>query len=576
MKDINLINKKELCVLKLSKDKRNVYLEYIPIVPDKNISEKLKQFDLDYKSNSNSILFLIEFIEKNLSKLLDAFSYCISLKDSYQQLPANGHAYFVTRHSELIKQLSDIPPDKTDRIEIVKNDISDLRTKFHSYINRRFNAFNIAQAYKICENNTDILSFSHRRIGWTKPIYPLTPNFAFEIKTNFGYGHVSYFFTKLIYKGIEIIPFSEWVMYPHADFSEIIRYSKKHNLDDKDWYFALTYAKDACNLSLTNEQAFVDKYIMSECDKMINELESILNKNEFNYHLEHVKSDEKGFRIEPETQKIVLAGHELIEFRGEKISGALNFIEKILSFEKVRSMNAFIDRIKKLNLADHEWQQIHSKAAGLAELPIHWDDTPGLTLIELSAKAKRLKRLHGIEMIVIDYLQLITVHGKSRFDAVSDISRGLKILAKELTIPIIALSQLSRAVESRPGNNKRPMLSDLRESGSIEQDADMVCFLYRPEYYGLTEDEEGRSTAGMAEVIVAKHRNGSTDTVLMNFEGKTTNFTQWDEGGFGTSQDGVITDFSFLENKPSIQSTNLNAHANWNFGKDEMPDDSPF
>ena len=350
MKDINLINKKELCVLKLSKDKRNVYLEYIPIVPDKNISEKLKQFDLDYKSNSNSILFLIEFIEKNLSELLDAFSYCISLKVSYQQLPANGHAYFVTRHSELIKQLSDIPPDKTDRIEIVKNDISDLRTKFHSYIHRRFNAFNIAQAYKICENNTDILSFSHRRIGWTKPIYSLTPNFAFEIKTNFGYGHVSYFFTKLIYKGIEIIPFSEWVMYPHADFSEIIRYSKKHNLDDKDWYFALTYAKDACNLSLTNEQAFVDKYIMSECDKMINELESILNKNEFNYHLEHVKSDEKGFRIEPETQKIVLAGHELIEFRGEKISGALNFIEKILSFEKVRSMNAFIDRIKKLNL----------------------------------------------------------------------------------------------------------------------------------------------------------------------------------------------------------------------------------
>lgn len=350
MKDINLINKKDLCVLKLSKDKSNVYLEYIPILPDQNLSGKLEQFDIAYNSNSESILFFIEFAEKYLSELLNEFSYCVSLKDSYQQLPANGQAYFVTRHSELIKQLSDIPPDKTDRIEVVKKDISDLRTKFHSYIHRRFNAFNIAKAYKICQANPDILTFSHRRIGWSNPIYKLTPNFTFEIKTNFGYGHVSYFFTKLMYKGIEIIPFSEWVMYPHADFSEIIRYSKKHNLDDKDWYFALTYAKDACNLSLTNEQAFVDKYIMSECDKMINELESILTKNEFNYHLEHIKSDEKGFRIEPETKKIVLAGHELIEFRGEKISGALNFIEKILSFEKVRSMNSFIDRIKKLNL----------------------------------------------------------------------------------------------------------------------------------------------------------------------------------------------------------------------------------
>jgi len=247
-------------------------------------------------------------------------------------------------------------------------------------------------------------------------------------------------------------------------------------------------------------------------------------------------------------------------------------IHRILSFET----GIALERIKKLNLDDHEWQQLHSKSGILAELPIHWDDTPGLTLIELSAKAKRLRRLHGIEMIVIDYLQLITVHGRSRFDAVSDISRGLKILAKELNIPIIALSQLSRAVESRPGNNKRPMLSDLRESGSIEQDADMVCFLYRPEYYGLTEDEEGRSTAGMAEVIVAKHRNGSTDTILMNFEGKTTNFTAWDDGGFGYEQKEMITDFSFLDKSPTIPNNNLNAQANWNFGNEDMPDDSPF
>jgi len=247
-------------------------------------------------------------------------------------------------------------------------------------------------------------------------------------------------------------------------------------------------------------------------------------------------------------------------------------IHRIMSFET----NISLEKIKKLKLDDADWHILHSKQNELAELPIHWDDTPGLTLIELSAKAKRLKRLHGVEMIVIDYLQLITVHGKSRFDAVSEISRGLKILAKELMIPIIALSQLSRAVESRPGNSKRPMLADLRESGSIEQDADMVIFLYRPEYYGNTEDEEGRSTAGMAEVIIAKHRNGSTDTVLYNFKGSTTNFSSWDDEGFGGEQKELITDFSFMDKPMLPTNTSLNAHANWKYGEDDMPEDSPF
>ena len=208
-------------------------------------------------------------------------------------------------------------------------------------------------------------------------------------------------------------------------------------------------------------------------------------------------------------------------------------IHRILSFET----GIALERIKKLNLADHEWQQLHSKSGILAELPIHWDDTPGLTLIELSAKAKRLRRLHGIEMIVIDYLQLITVHGKSRFDAVSDISRGLKILAKELNIPIIALSQLSRAVESRPGNNKRPMLSDLRESGSIEQDADMVMFIYRPEYYEVMSNEMGESTQGETHIRIAKHRNGQLDTIKLRAKLDIQKFEEWDGdgSGFGSS-----------------------------------------
>lgn len=205
-------------------------------------------------------------------------------------------------------------------------------------------------------------------------------------------------------------------------------------------------------------------------------------------------------------------------------------------------------KIRKRKLDDHELQRIHSNVGGSAQVPIHWDDTPGISITELCAKAKRMKRKHGIKMIVIDYLQLITT-GKSvkgsREQEVGFISRTLKGLAKELDIPVIALSQLSRAVESRPANQKRPLLSDLRESGSIEQDADIVTFLYRPEYYGITETEDGGSTNGLAELIIAKHRNGECEDIPMRFDKETTGFQDWEQDfpdfntGFNSHQAGI-------------------------------------
>lgn len=193
------------------------------------------------------------------------------------------------------------------------------------------------------------------------------------------------------------------------------------------------------------------------------------------------------------------------------------------------------DKIKKGTLTDDEWTQIIHKTSSLNEAPIFLDDTPALSLLELRAKARRLKAKSDIEMIVIDYLQLMTGDsgkGGNREQEIAQISRGLKQLAKELDIPVIALSQLSRAVETR-GGDKRPQLSDLRESGSIEQDADMVMFLYRPEYYGITEDAEGNSVEGLGEVIFAKHRNGSTGTIPLKFIGQYTKFLDWDDGGIG-------------------------------------------
>ncbi len=189
------------------------------------------------------------------------------------------------------------------------------------------------------------------------------------------------------------------------------------------------------------------------------------------------------------------------------------------------------EKIRKGSLAPHEWQQLHHRIDALMRAPIFIDDTPALSILELRAKARRLKQQHDIQMIVIDYLQLMqgdnTKGMGNREQEIASISRALKNLAKELNVPVIALSQLNRSVETR-GGEKRPQLSDLRESGSIEQDADMVVFLYRPEYYGITQDEAGNSVQGVGEVIIAKNRSGSLETVQLRFIGKFTKFTDLD------------------------------------------------
>ena len=175
-----------------------------------------------------------------------------------------------------------------------------------------------------------------------------------------------------------------------------------------------------------------------------------------------------------------------------------------------------------------EWERLDKNINNLLGAPLYVDDTPGLSVFELRTKARRLVREHGIKLIMIDYLQLMNANGmrfSSRQEEVSTISRSLKGLAKELNIPILALSQLNRGVESREGlEGKRPQLSDLRESGAIEQDADMVLFVHRPEYYHIYQDDNGRDLHGMAQIIIAKHRKGATGDVLLTFRGEYTRF----------------------------------------------------
>jgi replicative DNA helicase len=202
--------------------------------------------------------------------------------------------------------------------------------------------------------------------------------------------------------------------------------------------------------------------------------------------------------------------------------------------QRLISMEAEIAGSKMRNgkLEDYEWQQLQTTVERLSNVPIFIDDTPAINIFELRAKCRRMKQQHDIQLVIIDYLQLMTgsTEGKggNREQEIAGISRALKSLAKELNIPVIALSQLSRAVEVR-GGSKRPQLSDLRESGSIEQDADIVAFIYRPEYYQILEDESGQSLKGIAEFIVAKHRHGALDTVKMRFMDTFAKFANLDD-----------------------------------------------
>jgi len=220
------------------------------------------------------------------------------------------------------------------------------------------------------------------------------------------------------------------------------------------------------------------------------------------------------------------------------------------------------EKLKKGLLLEKEWKHLVKNIDNLKEAPIFIDDTAAIGIFELRAKCRRLKAKHDIQLIVIDYLQLMTgsIDGKgagNREQEISMISRNLKGIAKELEVPIIALSQLSRAVETR-GGAKKPMLSDLRESGAIEQDADMVIFLYRPEYYKITQDEDGLDCRGMAEVIIAKHRNGSLETVKTRFIGKFAKFKDLENDAFGVlEQDFSNSNMKTLPSKMNDSSSDF-------------------
>lgn len=256
---------------------------------------------------------------------------------------------------------------------------------------------------------------------------------------------------------------------------------------------------------------------------------------------------------------------------------SLQLVQRLISSET--ELEA--DKLRRGNLSEREMQQLHQRIAKLTDAQLFIDDTPALSVFDLRAKCRRLKSQHGIQMIIIDYLQLMSVgggdsKGGNREQEISTISRSIKQIAKELDVPIIALSQLSRSVETRSGD-KRPVLSDLRESGAIEQDADIVGFIYRPEYYGIQTDANGQSTAGLAQILIAKHRNGAVADVDLEFKGNLAKFTDREHAdgfsmSYGSSM-GANTNFEMGAALPGSGMTTITMSSKMDQLED---DDEPF
>jgi replicative DNA helicase len=269
-------------------------------------------------------------------------------------------------------------------------------------------------------------------------------------------------------------------------------------------------------------------------------------------------------------------GHPVALFSLEMSS--VQLITRLISSETGLSS----EKLRTGKLEKHEWEQLSIKVKNLEKAPLYIDDTPSLSIFDLRAKSRRLASQYGIKLIVVDYLQLMTAGGNNgkgmgnREQEISTISRNLKALAKELAVPVIALSQLSRAVETR-GSSKRPLLSDLRESGAIEQDADIVSFIYRPEYYKIDEwdDDEQSPTAGQAEFIIAKHRNGAIENVRLKFVGNLGKFDNLEN--YSGGDDYLPSTMNTGQDDNPFQTKNLPS-PNEAFGSSSNDDDSdvPF
>ena len=353
MLDVNKINEDYLLLLLES----NKTIETSTVSIENHFkSETIQLFKLCIGEQDN-INEIINFIRNSIKPKIPikVFNYCIKLDEAYQSVYVNIEAGIldISNSRDLIYKEQSEPISK--KIEFnLEEQFRKLKEQINKRIDVWFKAFNIEFAYERAKEVPNMLVYSHRMSGWSFPVYKITESLKQQIKTNFGYGNVSYFYCLLIFKNIQITPLSEWIDYQYANFSEVTRYTKsfrrnangKLKIENSYWYYAIEFTKNAANLSLTNEKEFIKHYIIDECEKMVEGLENFYRESEFEF-----VDEEKG-NIENQDalkKRVDYNGYELIDFRTEKIVGALDFIAKIIEYNSVISTNEYIDKIISLN-----------------------------------------------------------------------------------------------------------------------------------------------------------------------------------------------------------------------------------
>ncbi|TXK36665.1 hypothetical protein FVR03_17170 [Pontibacter qinzhouensis] len=336
--------------LEYNKELGLVDIGYIPIPRplDADFSALIDQFE-QFNTAKEIIAFVKE--HEKLKILLNAYNYCQYFGTAYQGL--SGIEELEIRYRRDFENLD----DKADRVKKQKE-------RLREELSERLQAYNLEISYKECKNQIkigQILAYSHRKRGWVFDPYQLRPNFLIHIKTNFGYGSSSYFLIRLKYKGLDIIAFHDWIIYQYAKLYEIVQYTKSFDLQNESWKQVLNYSKEACNLSLTDERSFVNKYIIQECERLVLGLEEALTQEEFKF-----LNWQQRFII------VHMGGYKLAEYRGQKISGALDFIDKILQFKEIAEVGNFINRIEKCNhkvkpLLENEIPILNSELSALYE-----------------------------------------------------------------------------------------------------------------------------------------------------------------------------------------------------------------
>jgi hypothetical protein len=330
------INNQKLCVLCRNDHDRLFEVRYLDI--QDHFQESFSYLEQLCKNEHVDLGYIKTIIESNpqFSQLDGDFKYCHILDSAYLDVVVSNPSAI----NEIAVKINNLNNQNYNNgNDNLKNEVNRYKLSLLKKYEIWVNAYNISKAYILAENDPKIKVYSHRYRGWFKASYSLTNNFHVRVQTNFGFGTSSYFFVIITYKDLEITPFSEWVSYQYAKFHDIIRYTRTYELKNEFWFDALNFCAEACNVLLRSEINFVENYILDECEKMVSGLERLLYQNKFTFKNRAGK-----------TEEITFESHYLVEFRGEKISGALDFIIKIRQFDAICSTISFIKRIEKCSL----------------------------------------------------------------------------------------------------------------------------------------------------------------------------------------------------------------------------------